>query len=314
MHAVLPVGRIRGSGLIILTSLLIAACNDFSQRDPIAPAFAIETWSCYDPTDPHCSHTPPFGDPSPGSAGIFLGSSMSYSACTSTSINDVDNDGLDDFCEFQIALSFRPTISTNPYDEDITREPYWAAIDAGTEIRVAYLPSYHFDNGNEFSGICDFETWGFCAGHFGDSEFTIAHIGYNPSTQHWLLNRLYTSAHWGTIGNSSVWSDSTQVEYPQKTRWWPRVYVARDKHANYRSRSTCNAGGLETDSCEENIDTDRLTVLEYRNVGSGPPPAGIDSTTTQDNPILYSGFEYYWTYVSGTTTGKFCGGMVPLFP
>jgi hypothetical protein len=75
-------------------------------------AASITAWSCYDPEDPHCSHTPPSGDPAPDSAGIYLGDDFSWSTCTSEG-TDLDSDGLEDFCEYQLALSFRPLLSTN---------------------------------------------------------------------------------------------------------------------------------------------------------------------------------------------------------
>lgn len=71
------------------------------------------TWYCYDPIDPHCSNTPPVGDPDTSAAGVFLGD-FNPTFCYSPSSDD-DSDGVDDFCEYQLARSFRPYLSTNPY-------------------------------------------------------------------------------------------------------------------------------------------------------------------------------------------------------
>ena len=109
-------------------------------------------------------------------------------------------------------------------------------------------------------------------GHNGDSEFIMVEIHFNPSTSHWELKPMFRSAHTGAnFTDSSNWSfDPSQVEYPSgRSRSYPRVWVARGKHANYATRSACDLGALSYDSCAtHSIGGGRILVYEHRNVGS----------------------------------------------
>lgn len=142
-----------------------------------------------------------------------------------------------------------------------------------------------------------------CLPHVGDSEFVFVDLDYNSTTEHWYLDYMFTSAHWGTDGESSSGWQPYEVEYPAKDGWYPRVFVARGKHANYAHRSDCNDGGWGgSDSCAENTDDDRLYVGYYRNIGSYSHQF-INGTSTTGNPFLYPGYEYFWTQ------NTFCGWL-----
>ena len=60
--------------LLLTTVLGATACTEpFSPQDgPIGPQAGITAWSCYDDSDPHCSNTPPAGDPSPSAEDLLF--------------------------------------------------------------------------------------------------------------------------------------------------------------------------------------------------------------------------------------------------
>lgn len=171
---------------------------------------------------------------------------------------------------------------------------------------------YYFDNGNTHHWICDQFTSIYCWGHFGDSEFIIQRIAYDPASSHWKLASATLSAHYGENDSvcGAIGCDHTanvfagRFEYPTKRLHYPRVYVALNKHANYYSRGDCNSGGAGgSDDCTYNVDLARVDVNRYRNVGNNFYPR-ITSTQSTVNPTLYWGTEYFWNNGSRT---KFCG-------
>jgi hypothetical protein len=237
--------------------------------------------------------------------------------CSGPNINDSDLDSFDDFCEFQLALAFRPMLATDPLDENLTRQSYWAARGNGGSLDILYMIGYYFDNGNQHASICQGSTHMFCYGHFGDSEFIIARVSYDPATMHWKMWNATLSAHYGT-DESNAWcpflpftncdytrhKEAGTFEYPSKRLHYPRVYVALNKHANYHSRGACNDGGAyDSDDCTYAQDYARVDVSRYRNVGSSRYKR-IPSATSTVNPTLYYGVEYFWNNESYT---RFCG-------
>lgn len=224
------------------------------------------------------------GDPAPDAPGIFIGNSFSLGTCVSPSganINDVDRDGLDDYCEFILAWKFLPAMSFASYDCDTGGERYWAAKvfpDQGYVVRLAYLPSYYVDCGTPDESGCD--VIGACTSHYGDSEFIIVDIRYNVSTRHWYLVKAFLSAHWQFPESyGSQVTQSTQIPgnfnasaftYPTNTNAFPQVWVAQGKHANYPTRAACNAGGaFGYDTCDGNPDSwVQLDHNRWHNVGS----------------------------------------------
>jgi hypothetical protein len=158
------------------------------------------------------------------------------------------------------------------------------------------LFGYHVDSGNTFWWGCQwfYEWW--CFPHFGDSEFVLEELVYNSTTEHWVLNAMFTSAHWGGLGNprESLWwyESEGDIQYPAaRTGWYPRVFVARDKHANYATRSACNSGMSGSDDCEDNDDDIRFDVDPYGNIGSWDTQFQDTVYSRYQN---YGGVEYFW--------------------
>lgn len=222
------------------------------------------------------------GDPAPTAAGYYIGSSFSVSACvspTGTGINDVDGDGLDDYCEHILAMTFRPAIHFSVYDCDTGGERYWAAKvfpAQGNLVRIAYLPSYYVDCGAPSESFCS-TIYG-CGSHNGDSEFIILDLRYNATTQHWYLEHVFLSAHTEFPGNSAVDNSSkapgnfaaSALTYPDKLYGIPDIWVAEGKHGNYSSRAACDAGGpFGFDTCDSNPDSwVQFEHSRWHNVGS----------------------------------------------
>jgi hypothetical protein len=214
------------------------------------------------------------GDPAPGSAGVWLGSSVSPSACFTSgggavTGDDVDGDGLANACEFPIARSFAPLLHYYTSEDCPRGEPYWAARRTGyNTVRAVYLLAYYEDCGY--------------GAHAGDAEAVVVDVAYNYSTGHWQFQRMWTSAHFqGGEGCSdwynwrcdfSEWSSASQTNFSARALAFPSVWVAKDKHANYRNKSRCeDAVGNSVigfdDKCGDTYRV-RTPVHEERNVGS----------------------------------------------
>lgn len=271
-------------------------------------------------------------DPDPAAVGYWLaGAENQWEHCADPD-NDQDHDGLDDECEYTLALSFRPEMSFGPGD-DVRREPRWAAEWLGGEaetrtVRIAYLPSYWMDMGDGGASHSNCETFslfpvpGFlmsletCGGHAGDSEWIRLDIRYNATSQHWYVaGALYSAHEWHV--DFQLLTDSTlrsvpeswpsyaaDVEYIDKRGGYPRAYVADRKHANYPTRQFCNDhGGVDqgvnsaSDSCTLPRTLERLEVSMAQNIGSRAYPF-INCVATQrlDHPSYGGGKqECYWS-------------------
>ncbi len=236
------------------------------------------------------------GDPSPGAAGIWLGNKVSARWCYASHnvyVTDTDYDWLDDECEYQLAKAFAPVFAVSPSDRCPGGEPYWAAkyFDQGFGgwgqfVRIAYMPAYYRDCGK--------------SPHAGDSEFIMVSVHENTATRHWEVRDAYYSAHAGTPNDASDYIRlSSDLEYPTRHRAYPRVWTARNKHGNYRTRNECNTRAAIDDNCSDNVNRGRLRIHRSRNVGSrfvDRFPSGAPS----QNP-LYSGNgrrEYFYRSVN----------------
>jgi hypothetical protein len=249
------------------------------------------------------------GDPNPEASGYWLGSTVTPAACFSPSgagITDRDYDGMHDYCEERLAGTFAPQLVFSLYESWGGREEYWAAKyfpSHGNEVRIAYLLSYYLDPGvtdptflqslgcpgvwylgklGTFQGLLpDWEIplpgltvpvrdENFCEGHVGDSEFLTVDIQYQASTQHWVLKRVFFSAHFLTNNDRSTLVDYYGIEYPDKYRGYPQVWVAQGKHANYATRDACTAGGILADHCQSNgfSTATRVRYSPWYNIGS----------------------------------------------
>jgi hypothetical protein len=248
-----------------------------------------ETDECDDPNNPveECPYDPPPmgwshpfdhyfpydislyeapGDPSPDAAGVWLGSSITPANCFTLgggaiAAGDADRDGLKESCEFALARSFAPMMSFHPSEDCVHAEPYWAAKRfPNGYVNIAYLLSYWRDCG--YPGAPTGPT-----GHWGDSEMVTVMVGFNATTQHWETERAWTSAHWNTSNEHSVWTPASQLDYMFRGRAFPVIYVAENKHANYPEpcadaflRDWCGGYNMWF--------WGRVPVISSRNVGS----------------------------------------------
>lgn len=256
------------------------------------------SYSMFDPNLP---------DPTPGANGIWIGWGatdcylMEAGSSASTMI-DIDQDGLRDECEYRLAKAFAPLLSVNPSDGCIEGEPYWAAkfinnlepYHTGHMVKLAYLPAYYADCG--------------LGGHNADSEFIQLTVVFNTVTQHWILVNSWLSAHSCNDLSQACLGSTLSAPFSSHTEWgplfewpsgraesFPRVYLSKGKHANYRSASACNTGGaFGFDTCVGNVDVGRLLVWQDRNVGSARFPirncvSSISGSTSR------TGTECFWT-------------------
>lgn len=307
----------RGAGWlyrVLASVLLISACGTDDDMTGLAPRttdlmramgdVSLMRYSCYDPSHVECQDTPPPGDPAPNSEGVYLGQYFSWSACIDQ--GGFDQDGLQDFCEFQLALAFRPLLMFHSDESGTSRETYWAARRAGWSVRIFYALGYHWDYGNDFTISCQLPGAApYCMPHPGDSEFIELQISFNSTTQHWTLDAGYLSAHHGTPVQASelvLGSSFTYpwIEAPSDTGFahYPLVWVARDKHANYKTIASCEDGAFASDQCNGGF-AERVDIWEARNLG-GDDHRYIDQVYSQ-YPGTYSGHEYFWT------SENFCG-------
>jgi hypothetical protein len=160
-------------------------------------------------------------------------------------------------------VAFAPQLAITGSDRT-GREPHWAAKPYPLDriVRVAYLLSYYTDDGPSTSW-CNNNLFGSaCNGHFGDSEIIVLDVYYNRSTKHWVLDCATYSAHTGynklCRGTSTY---PTAIYYPNKKGGYPRSYVAYQKHANYFTDGSCDAGSI--------LGTDKCTASRYERVYAG---------------------------------------------
>jgi hypothetical protein len=203
-------------------------------------------------------------DPSPGSPGLWLGSTVVPATCfndLTRTIVDADHDWLDDNCELELARGFAPTWGMSDAEACPGGEPLWAAKYFSTFgiVRIVYMPANYKDCGP--------------LGHNGDSEFVIVEVKFNTVTQHWEFQREFLSAHLGDIWpgiDRSEWVSN--AEFTRRPLSHPRVAVSIDKHSNFGSDAKClNAFAVEVGGeagCGIMIGSFRFPVDAHRNVGS----------------------------------------------
>jgi len=202
---------------------------------------------------------------------------------------DPDGDTVDNGCENALAMAFAPKLIAARdcnYDVGLKRqggEYYFAAqrvvaSDGVPLMRLAYLPAYYVDCGtprDQLSACLDFLGLGFCNGHTGDSEFIIVDARFTESSQHWVTERVFLSAHCGEItGGACGWHPTSAFQWVDgRRRGAPVVWVAEGKHANYPSESACNSGALSMDECHYNNASHRIPVVYgQQNIGSRSLP------------------------------------------
>lgn len=256
-------------------------------------------------------------DPSPGADGIWIGwrgtdCYLMYAGAAASTMIDQDHDGLRDECEHRLAVAFSPLLNMSAIDGCPAGEPYWAAkfienlspYETGDMVKIAYMPAYHDDCGDD-------------GGHNADSEFIQLTVAYNPSSQHWELVNSWLSAHSCNSLSAECVASTFAAGFSSHSNWgpifefpsgrpksFPRVYVSRGKHANYRSREACSGGGaFGQDDCAVDTDMGRFRVWQDRNVGSARFPLRDCVTSTSSLPQR-TGTECFWS-------GTFFAGWRP---
>jgi len=109
-----------------------------------------------------------------------------------------------------------------------------------------------------------------------------------------MLQSAFYAAHHPS--GSDFEGNYSQFEYPDNVdRGYPRVWVARDKHASYKGKSDCNVGALgQLDDCTGNRDDERVEVREERNIGS--EQTKLVNCVGSIKPVLYPGTECFWNF------------------
>jgi hypothetical protein len=320
---------------VLLTAGILAACEGDS-ASPVAADAAIESTGSLTlssangrPTTGGGVGTMAYCDGSdcdggggpagtPPGAGISI-PDLTMNACRNRTVSGVDrdNDYLDDECEWKIAYNFAPALRFTYGDTTTSRETYWAAhakeacVTAETNdtinfyclewlpvIRVFYALGYHKDGG-----------WSFAfPAHNGDSEFLIVEVAYDHQEETWKHTRTFMSSHQGSPSGESGWwyhnwRDRGYIEYPYTVNGYHRVWVEKNKHANYGTEATCDdgpAGGCGSGWQE------RVDVRIEDNIGE----YSHNLLTFVSSRQGYPGTECFWCigsfrgwHSSGQTTG-----------
>lgn len=276
-----------GSDTQSSTTLSSAAPQQSSMSSSCNPE--VDGPDCCDETTIYCPN-PPEGN---GTAGVGMG--FTFEDCVKpfnepiAESLDRDYDHILDSCESQLAKAFEPRLVFHPSENHKGREPYYAVNRSadGQRVRIIYALSYYWDPG--------FRALDGTYGHAGDSEFIIVHvgryIGYNVPGK-WQVHYVTYSAHFDSADDYTRtywWSDAQYSTGEFGIR--PLVYVALDKHANYRSHSECDAGAWYSDDCYA--------------AGPSPELAGIPSTANLGNVHAGEGFP------QGTYSGRILTDCVP---
>lgn len=288
------------SGLAIS---ILSACSDTSTPAPTDVGLRPDQiilceLGCNDP------------DPSPTAPGFWLGTGMTGTQCVNGTQTDADADQLSDFCEKNLANGFAPELWYTQSD-DVGREPHWVAKRLGTsgiKARIAYLLSYYNDWGPTTNwcnnNVIDLFNREACSGHAGDSELIVLDVGYNSTTEHWVVDSAHYSEHGGynNYPKNTIKGYPTALQYAGVNGGSPRSYVSYQKHANYATEAECDSGAiLGTDTCLPQTSS-RVQAGGQLNLGSRVHQ--FQNCMYSGNPI-YSGSgrqECYWT-----DTQKFSG-------
>lgn len=273
----------------VVLSVLVVGCAPETALEPTGEAHTSTTSTpqLAGGITPMCQLgcIPPGDDPNPTVDGEYVGSEVSAAFCAdSMASNDVDQDGMSDYCEKVLAAAFAPSIRYANTD-DLGRESYWAARQLPDgKVRLFYAIAYYFDLGviSSKHALCELgDGWlTECDMHNGDSESIVLDVYFNPTTSHWLVDRAWYSHHktpYNEFGKLPAKPYPLALTYPGKKGGAPLAWVARNKHANYQSQAACNNGGgggsvvviiFPFDDCTGNNTIVRLDAFANRNLGS----------------------------------------------
>jgi hypothetical protein len=269
-------------------------------------------------------------DPSPTAPGIWLGDTVTATTCfadrnpqvlqSGTLGNDLDKDWLADNCEVDLAYAFAPRMVFDFGEPCPFGEPRWAAkyFPYSGVVRIAYLPAYWDDCGDEIAGFIG-------NSHSGDSEYIMFEVTFNASTRHWVFQQMWLSAHYGDLTDHSAWVPSASAEFFYRTGSRPNVWVSLQKHANYNSHAACsywvviNSIG-STEVCGDpngapGIQPIRFPVTASRNLGSrfvGTQCVASEVSSRSGNGRTECFYVLrQFTVGSMTLTDPFCGWTAP---
>jgi hypothetical protein len=293
-----PATRLFQWSAICLACSLVA-CSE-TREDPTEPSLGKAGIDC------ELGCIPPDEDdptgPLPG-PGIYLGAGVTDWTCfgISMTINDIDQDGLSDFCEKNLAAAFAPQLAMTKGSDNLGREPKFAIRRiAGTyKVRVMYLLSYYVDRGAATSWCNNnIVPRSACEGHDGDSEWIALDLWYNATTKRWLLDQAHLSAHTGVNRHPrGTGLYPAGFSYPGGAGGYPRVYVAYQKHANYISDAACDSGSiLNTDTCQADL-YERVFAGDNVNIQSRLVHRADQNCWPSTNPIYSTNGikECYWS-------------------
>ncbi len=176
---------------------------------------------------------------------------------------DADEDGFNDACEKLLMRAFRPLYELDKDETEPDHNPRYAfrvaqAVECSTSlgrpdncVMLEFMPSWVRDAGFQAFG-------GHLGGHDGDVEPTILWLHFDELTQTWLFDRAFLNSHyprdnpeirrfWDADATRSSWSTAfghdsgpgIQWGDPRHPRGFIKIFVAKDKHANYPSAEYC---------------------------------------------------------------------------
>jgi hypothetical protein len=245
----------------LITVLVVAAALSCARDEaPTTPLYSLEDCDI-EPEGPMFESSLPcmLDDPNPNALGLFTtwSEEMCVEVTPGTAWQDLDEDGVHDYCENATAAAFAPTLIVASqdcnWDQGLGRmggEYFWAVqaktrTDPATQmpytvLRVAYLPAYYWDCGNASS----FPPAQIVAPpHSGDSEFILLDARYDTASHHWRTVAVFLSAHCGTGSDDNCkWYGPSSIDEWVDGRLLgaPYVWVSRGKHANYVTEDQCD--------------------------------------------------------------------------
>jgi len=121
---------------------------------------------------------------------------------------------------------------------------------ARDSVRIVFLPAYFRDCG--WRGLQRILRFGRGAAHAGDSEVIAVDIR-RLGEDTWQTTGVFLSAHcFGRSDGRCRWfrdRDLEELAWTSGPLSAPRVWVARDKHANYPNQKACESGHWHQERC-----------------------------------------------------------------
>ena len=94
---------------------------------------------------------------------------------------------------------------------------------------------------------------------------------WNAASLRWEFHSMWLSAHFGTLGDRSMWVPASQTTFTGRHLGHPYVEIARRKHANYYNATKCVDPAFTTEVCDNGatpLFAFRFPVHADRNAGS----------------------------------------------